>query len=382
MNDITSRILHIITGLATGGAEQVLYNLFNGGLTKYFSNHVISLSDEGTIGPRIRELGVPITTLDIRRGFPSFSALSKLRRVTNEVKPDIIQGWMYHGNLAATLARSLAVGRPMLAWSIHHSLNELRHEKPMTRQVIRANRYVSSFPESIHYCSQLSQKLHEKFGFVAKNGLFIPNGINTQRFLFSSAARQRIRTELDIAPNAQVIGHVARFHPMKNHQIFIQAATDLAIRYPDVHFLLVGRDIIPDNAIITPMIPMKVSNRFHLLGERSDVPNLMSAMDIFCLSSSWGEAFPLVLGEAMVTGIPCVATDIGDSAIIIGDTGVIVPPGNKHALTTGLESILTMSPKERSALGTKAQARIEANYTLEVIVDQYIMMYEQLVAAK
>ncbi|MCI5141182.1 MAG: glycosyltransferase, partial [Candidatus Electrothrix sp. ATG1] len=354
-------ILHIITGLATGGAERVLYNLLNGGLAKSFNNHIISLSDKGTIGPLIQELGIPVTTLDMHPKFPSLSGLSGLRRVVRAFQPDLIQGWMYHGNLVATLARALAVERPMLAWSIHHSLNELYHEKPITRQVIRANRYVSSFPEAIHYCSQHSQKLHEEYGFVAENGLFIPNGINTQRFFFSSAARQRIRSELDIPANAQIIGHVARFHPMKNHQIFIQAATDLANRYPDVQFLLVGRNVDPYNQIIAALIPEPLRYRFHMLGERNDVPDLMCAMDIFC-QSSWSEAFPVVLGEAMTTGIPCVATDVGDSAIIIGDTGVIVPPRSERALTAGLESVLAMSTEKRHALGEKARARIEANY--------------------
>lgn len=375
------KIIHIITGLSTGGAERALYNLLNGGLAEHFDNHIISLSDEGTMGPQIKALRVPVTTLDMRGGRPSLSVLRKLRRVVREFRPDLIQGWMYHGSLAATLARTMVTGRPILAWNIHHSLYDINYEKPMTRQVIRANRFFSSGPDALLYVSQLARKLHEDFGFALPNGLVIPNGIDVQRFSFSSASRQCVRTEIGIPTEAHVIGHVARLHPMKDHPIFLRAAADLALRYPETHFLLSGRDVSLENTTLEQLVPMQVRDRFHLLGERSDVSDLMSAMDIFC-QSSWSEAFPIVLGEAMATGVPCVATDVGDSATIIGDTGVVVPPRDEKALAAGIESLLTMPLEERRSLGASARARIEANYTLGAIVEQYAALYEKLMTEK
>jgi len=375
-------VLHVITGLSTGGAERALYNLLQGGLAGYFNSHVISLSDEGTIGPLIKPLGVPVTVLGMRGGRPSISGLAKLYRVIRRFQPDLIQGWMYHGNLAATLARTLAPGRPVLAWNIRHTLYDLTNEKPMTRQVIRANRLFASTPDALLYNSHLSRKQHEDFGFTSLNGWVIPNGFDVQKFCFSGDVRKRVRSELGIPVAAEVIGHVARLHPMKDHPVFLRAASDLALRYPEAHFLLSGRNVSLENNILEQLVPEQIRNRFHLLGERSDISEIMNAMDIFCLSSAWGEGFPNVLGEAMATGLPCVATDVGDSPILIGDTGVVVPPSDREALASGIESLLTMHPEKRHALGASARARIETNYTLGMIVKQYADLYQGLLRVK
>ena len=358
-----------------------LYKLLQGGLAKYFDNHLISLSDEGTMGPQIRSLGVPVATLDMRGGWPSLPGLIKLRQVVREYQPEMIQGWMYHSNLAATLARSLAPGQPVLAWNIRHSLYDLGHEKPMTRQVIRANRYFSSSPDVLLYNSGLSREQHEDFGFDCQKGRVIPNGIDMQRFCFSSEVRKRMRAELCIPAEALVVGHVARLHPMKDHPAFLRVAASLARRYKEIHFLLTGRNVSLENEVLRRLIPAQMHCKFHLLGERSDVSDLMSAMDIFC-QSSWSEAFPNVLGEAMATGVPCVATDVGDSAVIVGETGVVVPPRDENALAAGIERLLTMPQESRRALGASACARIGANYTLEAMVDQYAELYERLLKKK
>lgn len=374
-------IVHIITGLTTGGAERALYNLLQGGLTSRFDNHVVSLSHEGTVGPQIRALGVPVTTLDMRAGRPTLSGLIKLCRVVREIQCEVIQGWMYHGNLAATLARKSVPGRPVLAWNIRHSLYDLSSEKPMTRQVIRANRFLSAAPDALLYNSRLSRKQHEAFGFVSRKAQVIPNGIDVQKFFFSCASRQRVRSQLGIPADAPVVGHVARLHPMKDHPVFLLAAADLAHRYQETHFLLCGREVSLENKTLERLIPARFRHRFHLLGERSDVSELLSAMDIFCLSS-WSEAFPNVIGEAMATGLPCVSTDVGDSAIVIGDTGVVVPPHDEDQLATGIEALLTMPLKERRMLGASARARIEADYDLEAIVERYAASYEKLMTGK
>jgi len=378
----SSNILHIITGLSTGGAERALYNLLHGGFVEHFNSHIISLNDEGTMGPQIRALGVPVTTLNMHGGRPSFSSLIKLRRVVREFQPDLIQGWMYHGNLAASLAQYFSVGRPVLAWNIRHSLYDLGHEKPMTRQVIRANRFFSSAPDSLLYNSFLSRTQHEGFGFSPLNGRVIPNGIDVQRFNYSGKARNRVRCELAISAETLVVGHVARQHPMKDHKAFLRAAVNLAFRYPETHFLLSGRDVSLENKTLEQLLPAQIRDRFHLLGERGDISELMSAMDIFCLSSAWGEGFPNVIGEAMATGVPCVATDVGDSGLVVGDAGVVVPPRDEAALVEGIERLLTMPLEERRALGASARARIEANYTLDAIVGKYTALYEKLMIDK
>jgi len=220
--------------------------------------------------------------------------------------------------------------------------------------------------------------MHEDFGFASKNGRVIPNGTDMHQFCFSSSSRQRVRSDLGIPDDAPVVGHVARLNPVKDHPGFLCAVAKVADRCPRTHFLLCGRDVLWENSKLAKLIPIRLKDRFHLLGERNDVSNLMSAMDMFC-QSSLSEAFPIVLGEAMAAQLPCVATGVGDSATIVGDTGIVVPPRNVEALANGIEKILTMPLKDRHKLGASARVRIQENYSLGVIVEQHALLYEKLI---
>lgn len=369
--------MHIINGLSTGGAELALYNLLCGGLAESFDSHVISMRDKGTVGPLVMDIGVPLTTLGMRGGVPSISSFSKLRRVVRQFSPDIIQGWMYQGNLVSTLARRFSINNPSLIWSVRHSLYDLKHEKIIARQILRANRYFSTSPDSILYNSHVSLKQHEAFGFSSVSSHVIPNGIDVDKFSFDQASRDRVRTELGIPSDAKVIGHVGRLHQMKNHPLFLSAATDVACRNTNVHIILSGRGVSVDSKILRERIPSQTRGRVHLLGDRSDVPMLMCAMDVL-VSTSYGEGFPNVIGEAMATGVPCVATDVGDSAVIIGEDGVVTPPQDKNAIVAGIEKILKVSVEKQNAIRKKTRLRIVSNYTLGKAVQNYTTLYKGL----
>jgi len=373
-------VLHVITGLATGGAERALYNVLAGGLAQLGDSAVLSLGDEGVYGRRIRDLGVPVYTLGVSRSVPGPSAVARLARLVRVTRPAIIQGWMYHGNLAAWLAQCVTPGRPALAWNIRQSLYGLSGEKRMTRQVIRVNRWLSGVPDAVVYNSHLSRRQHEAFGVRADKGRVIPNGFDLAALSPDPVAGGAVRASLGIPEEALVIGHVARLHPMKDHVRFLLAAVRVAQSRDDVHIMLVGRHVVAENAALSSHVPESLGARFHWLGEREDVHGLMRAMDLCCQSSAWGEAFPNVLGEAMATGVPCVATDVGDSALIVGDTGVVVPPGDDNALFNGLTTLLDKSSEERRALGREARARIEAHFGLAAVVNEYVDLYESLAA--
>ena len=375
---LKNRVLHVITGLNTGGAERSLCSLLSGGLAQSFKSKVLSLTDEGTFGNRIRKSGVPVTALEMRRGLTSVSAFSRLNRVARDFRPDLIQGWMYHGNVAAWVVRALLPEKPGLAWNIRHSLYDLANEKLLTRQVIHANRLLSSKPDVILYNSYISRQQHEALGFRETHGQTIPNGFDINPLPESLEGRHAIRSKLGIPNEAFLIGHVARLHPMKNHSGFLRAAVAVGRKFYKVHFLLCGRGVVAENQRLASIVPTAMRGRFHFLGERGDVPRLMHAMDVLCNSSSWGEAFPNVLGEAMATGVPCVATDVGDSRAIIGNTGLIVPPMDENALSNALEQMLLMPVAEREALGQGARSRVAFNYSLDAAVKQYVALYEAL----
>jgi len=374
-------IVHILSALKVGGAEMALHNLLNGGLCADFDNQIVALSSEGAMRERFGKLGIPVSTLAMD-GRPSLSGLFKLRDIIRRLQPDLIQGWMYHGNLAATLARSMSGKRVGLVWNIRHSLAEISHEKISTRQIIRLNRFFSGSPSTLLYNSQISRQQHEAFGFKGNKGKVIPNGIDLERFRFSANSRQRIREELAIPVDALVVGHVARYHPMKDHVNFLQAALSVTTHYSNIYFVLIGRDVLLNNSDLASLIPDSLRHQFHFLGERADVHELMSAMDLASSSSSYGEAFPNVVGEAMAASLPCVVTDVGDSAYIVGETGVVVPPRDSDALAAGIKSLLALPQLERQELGEKARQRIEDNFALAAIVKQYSTLYKTKIEEK
>ena len=372
------KIVHIITGLSIGGAEQALHNLLKGGLAERFDNCVISLRDKGPMGLKISLLGVPVIALNLHAKKLPLAGLAKLIRTIREFSPDLIQGWMYHGNLIGSFSRVVAPGKPALVWNVRHSLSDLTQEKITTQQVIRINRWLSFGADVILYNSYRSREQHEIFGFSKVNAKVIPNGIDTDTFSFSSKDRKYIRSKLGIPENACVVGHMARLHPMKDHAVFMQAAKSLSYRYQNLYFLLSGRDVSFDNIMLNQELSSQVRHRFYFLGERNDIHKLMSAIDIFCLSSAWGEGFPNVLGEAMATSIPCVTTNIGDSSLVVNKTGIIVPPCDVNALEKGIESLLTMSSEDRVSLGRSALERIKINYKLSKVVEKYASLYNEL----
>lgn len=374
------RILHVITSLSMGGAERSLFNLL-AGLGANADHEVVSLLDDGAYGDKVRELGIPVQALGLRRGLPGPSAVARIRALVRRSNPDLIQGWMYHGNLASYLAGRLAPGVPEVVWNVRHSLYGLKKERPMTRHVIRVNRLLSQRVTAIVYNSHLSRQQHEAFGFAGTHGKVIPNGINVNQFRPVPDRAARTREELGIAVGTPLIAHVARFHPMKNHAGFLRAAVYVVERMPDVHMLLVGRDVTFDNSVLSSLVPDSLRSRFHLMGERVDVQDLMQVATVFCQSSLWGEAFPNVLGEAMACQVPCVATDVGDSAAIVGDTGIVVTPGNSNALADALVEMLAKSDAERLTLGQAARRRVEDYYALPKIVEQYAEFYRDLMTA-
>ncbi|SFL46675.1 Glycosyltransferase involved in cell wall bisynthesis [Desulfomicrobium norvegicum] len=371
------KILHVSTGLSTGGAERALYNLLAGGLANRSDAAVVSLRDEGTIGPLVAALGIPVYSMNMASFISGARVIAGLRRIVRSFEPDLIQGWMYHGNLAASAAAWMNQNRTAVAWNIRQCLYDMKVEKPLTRQVIRANRCLSRQADAVIYNSCLAKAQHESFGLAADRSQVISNGFDLERFRPDPETRMAVRREFNTPKDALVIGHVARFHPMKDHASFLRAAVTVARQVSNIHFLLAGREVSLQNPTLANIVPLELMERFIFTGERMDVHRLMQAMDIFCLSS-WSEAFPNVLGEAMACGAPCVATDVGDCRDIVGGTGILVPPSDSVALAEGLLAMSMMSTADRAALGLAARMRIEERYAIQAVVEQYVELYQKM----
>jgi len=376
------KILHVISGLSTGGAEMALLRLLLMSDKAQYNIKIISLTNYGSIGKKIEKNGFYVLSLKLNNYKSFFPSLLKLKKLLNNFKPDLIQGWMYHGNLMALILCVYSSNSPALVWNVRHSLYKLSHEKFLTQLVIKLNRFFSNKPNALIFNSQLSLRQHKKFGFLSKHVNVIPNGIDIDKFSFSKKYRKDIREELKIPQNFFVVGHIARFHPMKNHTLFLKVAVEIARRFSKSHFILVGKDIDYNNYNLKKHIPIDLRYKFHLLGERSDIHKIICGFDVFCLTSSWGEGFPNVLVEALSIGIPCVSTDVGDSKNIINDAGVIVNICNKKDMVAAIEKLFKFPTHELTALGHNGRKRVMKDYTMEMNVIKYEMLYKTLILSQ
>ncbi|MFM8635760.1 MAG: glycosyltransferase [Planctomycetia bacterium] len=372
MTEAPRHITHIITGLDVGGAERALHTLLTHGLEGPFRNHVISLMGLGYYGRLLQQAGIHVTCLDMHPGRPSLLALMALRAAIAENTPDIIQGWMPHGNLAACLARYFFRRQSSLAWNIRITLENDRYESRLTRMITRFNASMSAAPRAIVYNSLRSRLNYEHLGYSARGSVFIPNGFNTDSWRPDIRDRVAVRNELGISEADRIIGFVGRGHHQKDIPNLFASITEIASSHPEAILVGVGRDL--DRFGQPP-------RRFIPLGQRSDVPRIMRAFDILCLSSR-AEGFPNVLGEAMATGVPCVTTDVGDARAIVGATGWVVPPRDSTALAQALRSALDASADEVQSRGYAARSRIQNDFSIAAIVGRYIALYDSLLAGR
>lgn len=373
------KIVHLITGLNVGGAERMLHKLLANMDRDRFQNVVISLIDAGSLGERIEELGIPVFSLGMRRGRPGAPQLITALRLLARERPSILQTWMYHADLLGLICKELC-RIPYVVWNLRAS-DQILHSPRMTVWTFKACARLSRRPSVVIANSQAGQAFHASNGYHPRRWLVIPNGFDLGTFAPDFAARASVRADLGLCPDDILIGLVGRYDPMKDHETFFQAAMLLAERDPRIHFLLAGREVVPGNVELTRSITgHKVYNSVHMLGERADIPRLMSSLDIYASSSSYGEGFANVVGEAMACGVPCVVTDVGDSAAIVGDTGVVVPPRDPRAMADAWERLIEAGPEARHDLGQAARRRIVENYSLESVVRRYEDLYLELSA--
>lgn len=377
-NVVKIKIIHVIVALNVGGAELMLKRLIESQLNKgKFIHEVISLSETGLIGVELQLLGVRVRCLKMKSAFDIPRVLWQLRAIFIEQRPHIVQTWMYHADLLGGLSARMA-GIEDIIWGIRTT--------DVGNAFIGATAWVrricaflsSSVPKYIVCAANASLKSHAAIGYDSTRMLSISNGFELARFVPLSQQRVNLRVHCGIEPDSVVVGYLGRFHSDKDQANFVRAAGMVAFTHPNVVFLMVGRELDAANADIQSWIRESGhSGRFVLLGERSDVPECLSAMDLFCLSSRT-EGFPNVVGEAMAMGLPCVVTDVGDAAMLVADTGVVVPKEDSIALAHGLGKLLGMSVAERSQLGQKAKARIHSEFSMMRASERFASLYDQM----
>lgn len=371
-------VIHLITSLDVGGAEVMLLKLLSRMNVDRFENHVICLAEEGPVGQKIAAFGIPVYALNMRNERVKIHSLMGLHRLIRQIQPDILQTWMYHANLLGALVGKWCHST-LLCWNIRCSNIDLNKYGLGTRITVKLCSMLSFLPKVIIANSKDGMRYHKRMGYRTKRWEVIPNGFDFTVYKPDDQAKSKLAHELGLDPGTApiFIGYIARFDPMKDHTTFLKAAFQLLRQRNDVHFVLAGRKIDWNNRELAERIPRAFITNFHLLGDRDDIEKITAALDIAC-SVSLGEGFSNVIGEAMACGVPCVVTDVGDSAFIVGDTGLVVPPRDPVALLDAWNRLLHMATEDRRALGLTARRRIASCFSIEKIAGRYESLYCEL----
>ncbi|MFG7351470.1 glycosyltransferase family 4 protein [Shewanella oncorhynchi] len=365
-------VLHIITGLSEGGAEAVLYRLCN--FDRDNEHVVISLMDKGKYGPLLEEIGVNVYCLSMPSGEIRLGALIKLHKLIRQLKPDVVQTWMYHADLIGGVIAKCA-GVKNIVWGVHHTNLMKGESKRSTIIIAKLNAFISSYiPRRIIYCAEKSRQVQESIGFNSKIGYVVPNGYNIDQFMPNSYSGLTFRQEIAIENEQFLIGHVGRFHPFKDYSNLIQSIGLLSDFKDRLKVALVGNDLTDGNDVLKRLMNENTCGEcILLLGRRQDIPSVMNGFDLFILSSS-SEAFPNVLNEAMACSTPCVTTDVGDAAVIVGETGWVVPPKDPQALAKAIFEAMDEKQHNPQVWQARKQAcrkRIVDNFSIEKMVAGY-----------
>jgi len=361
-----SKIVFVTAGLGGGGAEAMLARLATAKPSVADHITVVSLRPADAHAARLRAGGVTVVELNFDRAVGVARGIITLARLIVGQRPDIVQGWMYHGDLAALVALIMSGRRKTtrLVWSIRCSELDFRHYGAALRLVVKACTLLSNWPDLVIANSAAGLKSHLALGYRPRRAEVVANGVDVDEYQPNAVARGAVRRELGIPEGAIVLAHVARVDPMKDHATFLAAMA----RLPEILALMVGAG--------TENLP--AGRNAIRLGRRQDVTQLLAAADFVVSSSRFGEGFSNALAEGMACGLPAVATDVGDAKVIVGDTGLVVPPEDADALAAAIRALAGESPAARAERGRRARGRIVEHFALADAVERYAELYASL----
>jgi len=374
---LTGAVSHIITGLNVGGAELVLAKLVR--TANGFTHSVVSLTDGGVIGDALAREGVPVHHLGMRKDPRGLLDMARLGSAIQGLQPDMVQTWLYHADLAGGLA-AWKNGIPVV-WNLRQTEVDRGAHKINTRIVIRLCALLSTrIPRRIVCGSNAALGAHVRMGFDRARMLVIGNGVDTRTFCPVRDEGLDFRAGLGIGRDALVVGRVGRFHPQKDYAGFIDMAARVARELPGAVFVMAGEGVEEHNRELLDLIDgCGLRERVRLLGRSSEVPRIMRSLDVLVSSSAFGEGFPNVVAEGMASGVPAVATDVGDSAELIHDPGRVVAPRDYSALARSVVDVLALAPEARRALGMRDRERIRRHYDVDAMVARYEALYHDVV---
>jgi glycosyltransferase involved in cell wall biosynthesis len=370
-------VVHIITGLGIGGAESMLLQLLRISAHGPAKHLVLMLSPEDALRDQVEATGVPVINLS-EGGKNIFGSLLRARLLFKVQCPSLIMTWLHHADLFGVMLKCFFPMLPLI-WNIRCSKLEPDYLPRRNLLMVSLLARLSWVPTAIIANSSAGMQAHIAAGYKPEGWRVLPNGFDIERFCPNEKEGQRLRIEIGIDRNAFIIGLVARFHPMKGFDLFVRAAERIAVASPHAHFVMVGSEVDWNNRQLSNWIEEAgLRKRFTLLGSRLDIPQVMNMLDIL-VSSSTSEGFPNVIGEAMACGTLCVATDVGDSAYLVGETGKIVlfDSDSDRALADAILEFDVMPKAQFNRMREAARCRILEQFSINEISMRYHEVFNE-----
>lgn len=335
-------------------------------LNREIEHVIISLMDEGVYGKKIRDAGVELHCVGIQSKSPKPWLIFKLANIMRNSHPDVIMTWMYHADLLGTFSAMICgISTRRLIWNLRNSNLNFDDFKRSTRITVHILTWLSWLPGVVAYNSEAGKRYHELLGYTPRSWAYLPNGVDFEAWHPNQEDREEFRRELGITKDEILIGMIARNKPQKDFSTFIDACSRLFDKYPCLRIALIGHGT---QNIDTSKIPDKY---IFVLGLRNDIERLIHGIDIIVLSSAYGEGGPNVIYEAMAAETPCIVTDVGDSAFLVKNSGLVVPSKDAQALADAIGILLQETPEQRHKRGKDARAKIKKEYHLDGVVERY-----------
>ena len=362
------RIIHIITGLGSGGAENMLYKLLKYSDKNLYYHEVISLMDEGVMGEKIKAEGIKIHSLNLC-GKTIFKSLLKARNICKDF--DIVNTWLYHADIFGFIVGKIILKKKLI-WNIRHSNLDENENKNRTLKIIKINSLLSKQVDCITYNSNKAFETHKEAGYLNENSVIIPNGFEINKFKFDQSQRRKIRKGFSISEEEKVLITVGRWDIQKDYYTLLKALNELKKQNVNFKMMMVGTNLDSSNRELEELVTKyNLKEDLFMLGRRTDIPELLSAADVY-VSTSLGESFSNAIGEAMACELACIVTDVGDSRLIVGETGVTVQAKDYISIASEIMNYLKLSKIARKS---EARKRVIDHFEIQSVVkkvEEYI----------
>ncbi len=359
-------IVFIAFSLERGGAERQMVNLAAGLHRRGHKVSVVLFRPGGGLEKECHLEGIPVVHLQQGSRSGLVSCLMRLVLMLRRNRPDIVHSYLPVVNVAATFAAALA-GTRNLVWGVRSSFVDFTHYASLVKWADLLQRHLYRGCRMIIANSEAGKNLLVVQGIPKEKITVIPNGIDTQRFTIDRPAGQDLRKDWGIGKDEILVGLIGRLDPMKDHETFLSAIATMTPQQEKVRFVCVGGGTKERMAaLLETQNALGLEGKVLWAGEQADMPSVMNALDILCLSSK-GEGFPNVLGEALACGVPCVSTDVGDAALVVDDPVAIVPPQNPGKLAQAMGAMISKI-RENGIDRNSLRDRIETCYSIDALI--------------